>query len=62
MVPMIDYDTAISGLFRAMYRMPANVSRSQFRRGMRRVWIVQIVGAGLWVGFVWFAEMMRSLA
>jgi hypothetical protein len=55
-------DAAIGGLFEQMYRMPPNVTRSQFRRGMRRIRIIQFVGGVFTVGFVWFSELMQNLS
>lgn len=59
--PTVDYDTAITGLFRVMYRMPDGLTPTQFKQGMRRVWIVQTVSLFLFAGFEWFASYMRSL-
>lgn len=53
-------DQAIGELFQKMYRMPEGISRRQFRKGMRRILILQIAGTGFLVFFEWFAAQMRA--
>ncbi len=53
-------DQAISDLFHRMYRMPEGLTRRQFRRGMRRILIVQLAGTGFLVFFNWFALQMQA--
>jgi hypothetical protein len=55
-------DEAIAGLLARMYRVPAHVGRRQFRMGMRRLQIIQIVSMLAWLGLAHLAEEMRQLA
>lgn len=53
-------DRAIADLFHRMYRMPEDLSRRQFRKGMRRILILQVAGTGFLFFFEWFAAQMRA--